>query len=69
MCSAFKLENIYCGVRQNVCGKNVFDFIKFAGTYFCGPLEKSQKLEPVKISFHAVGMCRPTEYCFGAVLV
>ena len=50
-------------------GKMFSILLKFAGTYFCGPLEKSQKLEPVKISFHAVGMCRPTEYCFGAVLV
>ena len=26
----------------------------FAGTYFCGSLEKSQKLEPAKISCYTV---------------
>ena len=26
----------------------------FAGVYFCGSLEKPQKLEPAKISFHTL---------------
>ena len=26
----------------------------FAGKYFCGSLEKSQKLEPAKISCHGI---------------
>ena len=48
--SEFKLKNIYSGV--NFCGKNVCSNF-FAGTYFCGSLEKPQKLqklEPAKIS-------------------
>ena len=32
----------------------MFALIFFAGTYFCGSLEKSQKLEPAKISCHTV---------------
>ena len=32
----------------------MFPLILFAGTYFCGSLEKSQKLEPAKISCHTV---------------
>ena len=54
-CGEFKLENIYSGV--NFCGRNVL----FAGTYVCGSLEKpqkTQKLEPAKISCHTVDMCR-----------
>ena len=48
LCSEFKLENIYSGV--NFAGK-MSAVILFAGTYFCGSLEKpqkSQKLEPAK---------------------
>ena len=52
LCSEFKLENIYSGV--NFCGKNVCGNFYFPGTYFCGSLEKSQKLEPAKISCHTV---------------
>ena len=48
LCSEFKLENIYSGV--NSCVKNVL----FEGTFFCGSLEISQKLEPAKISCHTV---------------
>ena len=32
----------------------MFALILVAGTYFCGSLEKSQKLEPAKISCHTV---------------
>ena len=49
LCSEFKLENIYSGV--NFCRK-MFAVIFFAATYFCGSLEKPQKLqklEPAKI--------------------
>ena len=33
----------------------MFAVIFIAGTYFCGSLEKSQTLEPAKISCHRVG--------------
>ena len=32
----------------------MFALIFLAGTYFCGSLEKLQKLEPPKISCHTV---------------
>ena len=32
----------------------MFAVIFFAGTYFCEQLEKSQKLEPAKISCHTL---------------
>ena len=57
LCSEFKLENIYFGV--NFCGK-MSAVILFAGTYFCGSLEKPQNLEPAKISCHTVD--RPTRF-------
>ena len=34
---------------SHVCGKRLF-----AETYFCGSLEKSQKLDPAKLSCHTV---------------
>ena len=33
----------------------MFALSVFVGTYFCGSLEKLQKLEPTKISCHTVG--------------
>ena len=51
LCNEFKLDNIYCGV--NFCGKNVCGNFYLRELTF-GSLEKSQKLEPAKISCHAV---------------
>ena len=51
LCSEFKLENIYRGV--NFCGKK-YGYFLFKETYFWGLLEKSQKLEPAKISCNSV---------------
>ena len=36
----------------------------FAGTYFCGSLEKSQKFEPAKISFNTVSLVYLNFVCF-----
>ena len=53
LCSEFKLENIYSGV--NFCGKNVCgNFYLRELLLSSGSLEKSQKLEPAKISCHTV---------------
>ena len=52
LCSEFKLENINSGV--NFWRKMFAVIFLFTGTYFCGSLEKSQKLEPAKISCHTV---------------
>ena len=47
LCSELKLEYIYSGA--NFCGKNAC-----GNFFFCGSLEKAQKLEPTKISCHTV---------------
>ena len=58
LCSEFKLENIYSGV--NFSGKNFCGNFHLRELIFYGSLEKpqksqkSQKLEPAKISCHTV---------------
>ena len=42
----------------------MFALIFFAGTYFYGSLEKSQKLEPAKISCHTVSLVCLNFVCF-----
>ena len=39
--------------------RKMFAVIFFAGTYFCGSLEKSHKLEPAKILCQMVHMSTP----------
>ena len=57
LCSKFQSEYIYSGV--NFCGKNV------CVNFFCRWLEKSQKLEPAKISCHTVSVVYLNFVCFG----
>ena len=55
LCNEFKLENICSGVNF---AEKMFAVIFISGTYFCVSLEKpqkSQKLEPAKLSCHTVG--------------
>ena len=55
LCSEFKLENIYSGV--NFCGKNVCGNFYLRELIFADrwkKTQKSQKLEPAKISCHTV---------------
>ena len=56
LCSKFQSEYIYSGV--NFCGKNVYV------NFFCRWLEKSQKLEPAKISCHTVSVVYLNFVCF-----
>ena len=42
----------------------MFALIHFAGTYFCGSLEKIAKLEPAKISCHTVSLVYLNFVCF-----
>ena len=57
LCSEFNfLENIYSGVnfcRKNVCGNFYLRELIFADRW--DKKQKSQKLEPAKISCHTVG--------------
>ena len=54
--SIFTLESIFAG--------KMLALIFFAETYFCGSLEKSQKLEPAKISCHTVSLVYLNFVCF-----
>ena len=51
LCTEFKLDNIYSGV--NFAGK-MFAVFFICGNLFLRIAEKSQKLEPAKLSCHTV---------------